>query len=449
LLREKISAQHGTDAAGMYRLQFWHDALSAIYGDSVEPVPRLICSPHAKAKARNLCEHLHPASLSLLDSLVVARQQTIGDHPFKTVKDVGLKLSAISVLTLRFQLENYGMSTTGDSFLSSSLLFLDIHLMANLLRLLYMRLPNLLSPMVSLIWPGSLGSCDLIVIGIKYLCSRSFLPLLSKGVVLLPSDLMTLYCLTPGRVYNRKDPEGLVNLVKDLVKVATAHLASSRGFTPSAPRAHRRALAPTSSVVAHIIGGTIEDRLSEISVLCGSTHHHQPPVLHYAVPLWRNMRIAMSAKILKFDPLDQVGMDEKLHLVNVMQAYPELWNERHPAYKDNTKRTMAWNHIKGIMQDSFDKQYQAVDVLADALKEDGIKLDRYELLGLTLASKLRTLREMDPVACEEWMLKTEEFMIPLSRCIRELHKFLYRSEFSGAFNLMLVKLLRFDRLQVF
>lgn len=40
LVREKISAQHGTDAAGMYRLQFWRDALSAIYGDSVAPVPR-------------------------------------------------------------------------------------------------------------------------------------------------------------------------------------------------------------------------------------------------------------------------------------------------------------------------------------------------------------------------------------------------------------------------
>ncbi|VDP33090.1 unnamed protein product [Heligmosomoides polygyrus] len=72
----------------------------------------------------------------------------------------------------------------------------------------------------------------------------------------------------------------------------------------------------------------------------------------------------MSAKIPKFDPLDQLGMDEKLHLVNVIQAYPELWDERHPAYKDNTKRTMAWNQITGIMQDSFDKQYQGrVDAL--------------------------------------------------------------------------------------
>ncbi|VDP58681.1 unnamed protein product [Heligmosomoides polygyrus] len=69
----------------------------------------------------------------------------------------------------------------------------------------------------------------------------------------------------------------------------------------------------------------------------------------------------MSAKIPKFDPLDQLGMDEKLHLVNVMQAYPEL-DERHPAYKDNTKRTMAWNHITGIMQDSFDKQYQEMQL---------------------------------------------------------------------------------------
>ncbi|VDP35585.1 unnamed protein product [Heligmosomoides polygyrus] len=215
LVREKISAQHGTDAAGMYRLQFWRDALSAIYGDSVAPVPR---QPVAIA----LCTFAPRASLSLLDSLVVARQQTIGDRPFKTMKD----------------LENYGKSTTG------ALLSLQLDALSR-------RSSDGKFPEVAIQAATELG----VAYGVINL-ARSFLPLLSKGVVLLPSDLMALYGLTPDRVYNRKDPDGLVNLAKDLV--ASAHLASSRGFTPSVPRAHRRALAPTSSIVDYIINRTIE-----------------------------------------------------------------------------------------------------------------------------------------------------------------------------------------------
>lgn len=257
----------------------------------------------------------------------------------------------------------------------------------------------------------------------------------------------------------------------------------------------------------------------------------------------------MSAKIPKLEPLEQLGMEEKLHLVNVVQAYLELWDERHPAYKDNAKRTMAWNHITGIMQDSFDKQYQEiqlfrtwgnlrdsyrrkrkhiselsahssgsavsaniavkmkswpfyeamsflsasagqgdrfcttfkvaqsanddddVDIFSDEAvshegslqgsqasspsppptpsrersqasttsswlpttatftnirplreiaKKEGARKTKQLRGGLTLASKLRTLRDLDPVSSEEWILKTEEFMIPLSRCIYEL-----------------------------
>ncbi|PIO53390.1 hypothetical protein TELCIR_25276, partial [Teladorsagia circumcincta] len=39
LVREKIT-QRTADATGMYRLQFWRDAIAAIYGDSAAPIPR-------------------------------------------------------------------------------------------------------------------------------------------------------------------------------------------------------------------------------------------------------------------------------------------------------------------------------------------------------------------------------------------------------------------------
>ncbi|ETN71801.1 hypothetical protein NECAME_19159, partial [Necator americanus] len=47
---------------------------------------------------------------------------------------------------------------------------------------------------------------------------RSSLPLMARGVVLLPTDLLTLHSLTLDKVYNRKNPEAVVALVKDLVQ---------------------------------------------------------------------------------------------------------------------------------------------------------------------------------------------------------------------------------------
>ncbi|VDP21894.1 unnamed protein product [Heligmosomoides polygyrus] len=67
-------------------------------------------------------------------------------------------------------------------------------------------------------------------------------------------------------------------------------------------------------------------------------------------------------------------------------------------------------HIKEMGR-RMESWIATVDELANAPREEGNKLDRYELLGLTLASKLRTLRDLDPVASEEWILKAEEFMI--------------------------------------
>ncbi|EYB87625.1 hypothetical protein Y032_0259g486 [Ancylostoma ceylanicum] len=40
MVREKIRPQRNTDTTGLYRLQFWRDAINSIYGESTMPVPR-------------------------------------------------------------------------------------------------------------------------------------------------------------------------------------------------------------------------------------------------------------------------------------------------------------------------------------------------------------------------------------------------------------------------
>ncbi|KAK5984492.1 hypothetical protein GCK32_002696 [Trichostrongylus colubriformis] len=214
VVREKITPR-STDTAGMYRLQFWRDTIAAIYGDSVAPIPR---QPVAIA----LCAFAPNASMSLLDSLIVARQKTIGDRPFPSVAD----------------LENYGVATTG------ALICLQADALARVFSL-----ENLSESTVKA--AHELGAAY----GVMNLL-RSFLPLLSKGVVLLPTDLMTIHNLKPDAVYNRKNPEGLVLLVKELVKVASDHMAKSRLMLPSIPRTLRKALTPASSVTNYILQNT-------------------------------------------------------------------------------------------------------------------------------------------------------------------------------------------------
>ncbi|XGW08198.1 hypothetical protein V3C99_010921 [Haemonchus contortus] len=214
LVRDKISPR-SADTAGMYRLQFWRDAVGAIYGDSVAPIPR---QPVAIA----LCSFAPNASMPLLDSLIIARQKTIGDRPFRSVAD----------------LESYGIATTG------ALICLQADALARVSAL--EALPETVTKAAN-----ELGTAY----GVINLV-RSFLPLLQKGVVLLPEDLMRIHNLTPDKVYNRKNPEAVMQLVKDLVKVASAHIVASKQLLPSVPRPLRKALAPTSSVVEYLIRNT-------------------------------------------------------------------------------------------------------------------------------------------------------------------------------------------------
>lgn len=39
---------------------------------------------------------------------------------------------------------------------------------------------------------------------------------------------------------------------------------------------------------------------------------------------------------------------------------------------------------------------------------------------MVLASKLKELSYLDPIVCENWMLKVDEFMVPISKEIYDL-----------------------------
>ncbi|KJH50674.1 hypothetical protein DICVIV_03194 [Dictyocaulus viviparus] len=237
LIREKISSQRGSDIAGMYRLQFWRDAIKSIYGDSVSPVPR---QPIAIA----LCSFAPQASLSLLESLIIARQQTMGDRPFRAVDDVA----------------KYGVATAG------ALIRLEGEALA--------RGCLLGKPCEAFVDAAhEMGAAYSIMNLI-----RSFLPLLAKGIILLPADLLELHNLTPDRVYKRKDSAAVTNLVRDMTQasfsdqlilqhgwwyrkiyvlrftqVALVHIQASRKLSSLVPRPLRSCLAASGSVVDTIV----------------------------------------------------------------------------------------------------------------------------------------------------------------------------------------------------
>ncbi|VDN23316.1 unnamed protein product [Cylicostephanus goldi] len=76
---------------------------------------------------------------------------------------------------------------------------------------------------------------------------------MARGVILLPADLLAMHDLTLDKVYNRKNPDAVAALVRDMVQAASAHLSASRELYPLVPRALCPALAAPASVVEYII----------------------------------------------------------------------------------------------------------------------------------------------------------------------------------------------------
>ncbi|PAV62177.1 hypothetical protein WR25_16981 isoform A [Diploscapter pachys] len=174
-IRDKVTIQ-GNDTSALYRLQFWREAVQAIYGqEQGKHVPR---QPAAIA----LCAFAPNANPFLLESLISARQGTIGDKPFSNV----------------IELENYGKSTTGAL----------IRLQCEAFR---EKSPSADENPVLIEVAEQIGASYAIANLL-----RSTLPLLTRRVVLLPRDALSHHSVTPDNVYSKKKPDDLRKVVKDL-----------------------------------------------------------------------------------------------------------------------------------------------------------------------------------------------------------------------------------------
>ncbi|CAP23728.1 Protein CBG02872, partial [Caenorhabditis briggsae] len=210
-IRDKVDTRKG-DTSAMYRLQFWKDAISSIYGISPLPVPR---QPVAIA----LCSFASSANPDLLLKLVETRQSTIGDRQFSDIN----------------ALCDYGKSTIG------SLLCLQIDALAR------SSTQTKVFPMTYDVAKG-LGAAYAIANII-----RATHPLLARGIVLLPADVMSLNGATPDSLYKKKKLDESVGMTKDLVNEAKRLLADARRQIDQVPKAVRPALAATGATTDYII----------------------------------------------------------------------------------------------------------------------------------------------------------------------------------------------------
>ncbi|CAB3405525.1 unnamed protein product [Caenorhabditis bovis] len=209
-IREKVDTRRG-DTSAMYRLQFWKDAIMSIYGLSTLTIPR---QPVAIA----LCVFAPNARSDLLLKMIETRQATIGDRQFENIE----------------ALIDYGKSTTGS--------------------LLHLKMSALARQTSTTLLPNAIEICE--EVGAAYAVAnliRSTHPLLARGIVLIPADVMGLNGTNPDSIYNKKKVEESKGVVKDLFKVSENLLNSSRSRIDEIPKHLRPALVSTCASIDHIL----------------------------------------------------------------------------------------------------------------------------------------------------------------------------------------------------
>lgn len=220
VVRDQIKRNTGT--AGIYRLQFWKDTVETIYGSNIGPLPR---QPVAIA----LMRFAPNTDLSLLSNLILARQHTLGDRPFSSMETV----------------EEYGRRTYG----SLMKMIMDI-LLKNREKELQMigKKCRFDFPEDANKAADALGASMAVVTLL-----RSTVPMLARGVVLLPEDLMNMHGLSADAVYGSKNKEAIKTLAKDMVKVADTLLTKSRSVKDEIPCALRPAMMANGATVDYLL----------------------------------------------------------------------------------------------------------------------------------------------------------------------------------------------------
>lgn len=211
-LRNSIEKNTGT--GGIYRLQFWKDTIDTIYGIKKGPIPR---QPTAEAlKLFLLCPQ---TDINYLYKLISARQNTLGDRGFKTIKE----------------LEEYGKDTIG-----------------SVIKLLCEGIKDKNIPLDDNV-VGCADSLGKAVVIINHI--RSIIPMLKRNVILLPQDLMTLHNLTPDQLYTGANRSGCVDLISDLVNTSEFHLSEARKHRKNIEKKYRMAFVGSSLTCDYHIKG--------------------------------------------------------------------------------------------------------------------------------------------------------------------------------------------------
>uniref|UniRef100_A0A8R1TII1 NADH dehydrogenase (Ubiquinone) complex I, assembly factor 6 n=1 Tax=Onchocerca volvulus TaxID=6282 RepID=A0A8R1TII1_ONCVO len=212
VIRDQVVRSSGV--SGIYRLQFWKDTLDVLYGQAKGPLPRQPVAIALSVFRHHFDEHL-------LRNLIVARQRTLGDRPFESLNDI----------------RRYGIETTGSV----------IQLMMHLLSGYHLAKEVLLSKEAIQAVESMSYAVSIITL------IRSVMPLLARGIFLLPSDLMEKYHLSADDVLGNKKQNALRDLVMELTNIAEEELLKSRQYRGSIEPNLRLALMASGTTLDHLV----------------------------------------------------------------------------------------------------------------------------------------------------------------------------------------------------
>ncbi|KAI6228345.1 hypothetical protein M3Y95_00612700 [Aphelenchoides besseyi] len=210
IIRQKIVRNSGV--AGIYQLQFWKDALNVLAGEQRGPVPR---QPVVRALQQQ--QVVTAKLLPVFQQLVSARQETLGDRPFASTTKLEENSASVHGNLIRL----IGAQLDAESYDSST------------------EFSNAAQQMG-------------VAVGVATLM-RATVPLLKEGVLLLPTDLLSLHNLNHNSFSRRDFSHGLKGVAKDLVRIADKQLKNVRSKRDVIPSELRSAFLSSGIRVDHVL----------------------------------------------------------------------------------------------------------------------------------------------------------------------------------------------------
>uniref|UniRef100_A0A0N5AGE2 Bestrophin homolog n=1 Tax=Syphacia muris TaxID=451379 RepID=A0A0N5AGE2_9BILA len=236
VVRDQIKRNSGV--TGIYRLQFWKDTVEAIYLNPNAPLPR---QPVATA----LASYVKLKDAKLLIDLITSRQHTLGDRPYTALSDIC----------------DYGRNTTGALLKLIMNVLLRKFYCADTARKddeclmkCYEAAENMGAAVGIVTILRLFFALETLALKSKawlYKLVISVAPLLSRGILLLPVDLMTTYNVKVGRK-SLFDGE-ITFLLRDMANEAKVRLLNSRKLKDVIPKELRMPLMASGTTVDFVL----------------------------------------------------------------------------------------------------------------------------------------------------------------------------------------------------